>query len=139
MQRECSQVLQAKILPFVIHPSVDIEHNDIPTRSNNDGQAQKSSASEEEIDSAYPPPLLRLSRPPVRVRLHPTLVYGHHLRPHVFGWEFVELVGRNAEAEGAMQRTQDVGHGDERVGQVELRGEDDDGIWEEVRGYVQTG
>ena len=38
-----------------------------------------------------------------------------------------------------MQRTQHVGHGDERVGQVELRGEDDDGIWEEVRGYVQAG
>ena len=38
-----------------------------------------------------------------------------------------------------MQRTQDVGHGDERVGQVELRGEHDDGIWEEARGYIQTG
>ena len=119
---------------LIIHPSADIEHHDIPTRSN-DGQAQKSGVIEEEIDPSHPPPFLQLARPPIRVRLHPTLVYSLQLRPDVCGWELIELIGRNDEAEGAMQRAQDVRYGDERVG---LRGADDDGIREEVRGYVQA-
>ena len=45
----------------------------------------------------------------------------------------------HAEAEGAMQRVEDVGHGDERMGYVWLRGEHDDGVWQETGGDVEAG
>ena len=68
----------------------------------------------QQVNPSYTTPFLPFARPPVVMRLHSPLEYSVDIGPDI-RCQSVELVLCCTEAEGVMQRAQDVGHCDKRV------------------------